>query len=103
MNCCYCCCRVVAELDGQYVPVPVNIDTVNLVLHQNISTPAQMRRWLDATQIKTSHLVNGEDAALSRVGRTLYEKIFKPYTYKQWSKYPHQLNASVLLRIPVAR
>ena len=34
-------------------------------------------------------------------GPELYEKIFKYYTYKQWAKYPAQLDASVLLRIPV--
>ena len=34
-------------------------------------------------------------------GPELYDKIFKHYTYKQWDKYPAQLDASVLLRIPV--
>ena len=34
-------------------------------------------------------------------GLELYEKIFKYYTFKQWDKYPAQLDASVLLRIPV--
>lgn len=44
---------------------------------------------------------NGEDAALSRAGEELYEAIFKHYTKKQWDKYPEELDASVLLRIPV--
>ena len=44
---------------------------------------------------------DGEEAALSKAGQELYEKIFKYYTYKQWDKYPAQLDASVLLRIPV--
>lgn len=64
---------------------------------------------------------NGEEAALSKAvrerpspppfrdprslacpqGHELYEKIFKYYTKKQWDKYPAQLDASVLLRIPV--
>ncbi len=44
---------------------------------------------------------DGEEAALSKAGHELYEKIFKHYTYKQWAKYPAQLDASVLLRIPV--
>lgn len=43
---------------------------------------------------------NGEEAALSRVGPDLYEKIFKHYTKKQWDKYPEELDASVLLRLP---
>jgi UDP-galactopyranose mutase len=35
------------------------------------------------------------------VGPVLYEKIFKEYTFKQWAKYPAELDASVLERIPV--
>jgi len=38
---------------------------------------------------------------LSRVGPVLYEKMFKHYTKKQWDKYPAELDASVLERIPV--
>eukprot|EP00951_Prasinocladus_malaysianus_P050465 scaffold680693_cov45-Prasinocladus_malaysianus.AAC.1 len=44
---------------------------------------------------------NGEEAALSRAGEELYEAIFKYYTKKQWDKYPEELDASVLMRIPV--
>merc|ERR1712127_240708 len=40
------------------------------------------------------------EAALSRVGKSLYEPIFKHYTKKQWDKYPEELDASVLMRLP---
>merc|ERR1712054_628011 len=43
---------------------------------------------------------NSEEAALSRVGPELYECIFKHYTKKQWDKYPSELDASVMLRLP---
>ena len=39
--------------------------------------------------------------AKSRIGDILYEKLIKNYTYKQWNKYPEELNASVLARIPI--
>jgi len=39
--------------------------------------------------------------ALSRIGKTLYEKLIKDYTYKQWNKYPIELDKSVLERIPI--
>lgn len=38
---------------------------------------------------------------MARVGRELYEKIFKTYTIKQWDKSPAELDAAVLNRIPV--
>ena len=39
--------------------------------------------------------------AKSRIGETLYEKLIKDYTFKQWNKYPSELNKSVLERIPI--
>jgi len=39
--------------------------------------------------------------ALARVGQRLYDLIFKPYTFKQWAKYPAELGPEVLSRIPV--
>ncbi len=38
---------------------------------------------------------------LDKVGPELYEKMFRHYTKKQWDKYPEELDASVLNRIPV--
>jgi len=36
-------------------------------------------------------------------GKELYEAIFKYYTKKQWDKFPAELDASVLMRIPVRK
>ena len=35
--------------------------------------------------------------ALSRVGKELYEKMFKPYTFKQWAKYPEESTINEVL------
>ena len=42
-----------------------------------------------------------EDVVVSRVGRDLYEKMFRGYTRKQWGLDPSELDASVTARIPV--
>ena len=39
---------------------------------------------------------NGEEMAISRVGKELYEMLIRPYTKKQWNKYPKVLVASCL-------
>jgi len=44
---------------------------------------------------------NGEYTVLAKVGPILYEALFRDYTKKQWDKYPEELDASVLDRIPV--
>ena len=43
---------------------------------------------------------NGEEMAISRVGKELYEMLIKPYTKKQWDKYPKELDAEVFTRLP---
>ncbi len=93
--------KVLAQVDGQLVPVPVNITTVNKVFGLNLQTEAEMEKWLAKNQVKNDRPSNGEEAALARVGRVLYEKIFKNYTKKQWDRYPAELDAAVLNRIPV--
>jgi len=93
--------RVLAQVDGKLVPIPVNITTVNAVFGATISTEEEMKAWLDVHRKHIAHPKNGKEAALRRVGPVLYEKMFKHYTKKQWDKYPEELDASVLDRIPV--
>lgn len=93
--------RVLALVDGQQVPIPVNITTVNRLFGLNISSEKEMRDWLAANCPSIPEPQNGEEAALARVGPELYDKMFKHYTKKQWDKYPAELDASVLNRIPV--
>ena len=93
--------KVLASVDKHLVPVPVNITTVNILLGLQIKNEAQMRHWMKNNQITSPSIVNSEQAALARVGQYLYEKLFKNYTKKQWDKYPDELDASVLNRIPV--
>lgn len=93
--------RVLARVDGTLVPVPVNITTVNKLLGLSIKNQKEMRAWLDKNQIKNDHPKNSKEAALARVGKVLYEKLFQSYTRKQWEKDPSELDPEVLNRIPV--
>jgi len=93
--------RVLGHVDGTLVPIPVNINTVNALCGTNLQTQKEMKEWLSAVQVVPERMENGENMALSRVGKELYEKIFKTYTKKQWDKHPEELDPSVLARIPV--
>ena len=93
--------KVIARVDDKTVPIPVNITTVNELFDINISTEEEMQIWLEENRTPIEKPANGEEAVLNRVGSVLYEKIFKHYTKKQWDKYPAELDASVLERIPV--
>src|SRR5690554_1699134 len=93
--------RVLANVEGKTVPIPVNIKTVNQLFDLNITSEEEMIKWLDDNRPCIEAPKNGEEAALARVGPVLYEKMFKHYTKKQWDKYPEELDAEVLNRIPV--
>lgn len=93
--------RVLSCVDGLHVPVPVNINTINILFKTHIQTPDQMKHWLKKHTKIIKEPKNSEEAALRRVGQKLYEKMFKNYTRKQWELWPHELNSLVLDRIPV--
>ena len=83
------------------VPIPPSQQTVNDLFHANVHSEEEMERWLDARRVANDDPKNGEESALTRSGPELYEAIFKHYTKKQWDKWPEELDASVLARIPV--
>ena len=93
---------VLAYVDGLYVPVPVNINTANQMFNVSLRDSAEMDAFLATTQVKYDAVpANSEQMAKSRVGVLLYDKIFGPYTRKQWARDPADLAPGVTGRIPV--
>uniref|UniRef100_A0A6C0JRV4 UDP-galactopyranose mutase C-terminal domain-containing protein n=1 Tax=viral metagenome TaxID=1070528 RepID=A0A6C0JRV4_9ZZZZ len=92
--------EVVSYVENKLVPIPVNITTVNQLCGTSITNTEEMDKWLKSVQY-SGEIRNSEDIAISRVGKEIYEKLFKPYTIKQWNKDPTELDPSVLARIPV--
>jgi UDP-galactopyranose mutase len=91
--------RVLASVDGQMVPMPINLDTVNRLYGLSL-TAFEMEAWLAEVAEKRERIVTSEDVVVSKVGRDLYNKFFRGYTRKQWGLDPSQLDASVTARVP---
>jgi UDP-galactopyranose mutase len=91
--------RVLASVDGMFVPIPINLDTINQLYGLKLSS-TEMTEFLESKAIKKDRIVTSEDAVVSKVGTELYEKFFKHYTKKQWGLDPSQLDAAVAARIP---
>ena len=91
--------RVLASVDGQEVPMPINLDTVNKLYGLNL-TSFEMEKWLESVAEKKEHIATSEDVVVSKVGRDLYNKFFRGYTRKQWGLDPSELDASVTARVP---
>ena len=92
--------RVLASVDGKLVPVPINLDTVNLLYGLNL-TSEELEKFFAARAETRPSVRTSEDVVVSKVGRDLYEKLFRNYTRKQWGKDPSELDAQVTARIPV--
>jgi UDP-galactopyranose mutase len=92
--------RVIASVDNKLVPVPINLDTVNVLYDLKLES-AQLEAFFASKAESREAIRTSEDVVVSRVGRDLYEKMFRGYTRKQWGLDPSELDASVTARIPV--
>ncbi|HEU4596601.1 MAG TPA: UDP-galactopyranose mutase [Pyrinomonadaceae bacterium] len=92
--------RVRASVDGQLVPMPINLDTINKLYGLNL-TSFQLEEFFKSVAEPREQLRTSEDVVVSKVGRELYEKFFRNYTRKQWDLDPSELDASVTSRVPV--
>jgi len=93
--------RVLAEVDGKLLPMPINRDTVNRLYGLDLRTEEDMERFLAERAEPRERIDTSEDTVVAKVGRDLYEKFFRGYTRKQWELDPSELHASVTARIPI--
>ena len=91
--------RVLAHVDGQLVPIPINLDTINKLYGLNL-TSFQVEEFFNSVAEKKEQIKTSEDVVVNAVGRELYEKFFRNYTRKQWGLDPSELDASVTARVP---
>ena len=92
--------RVVASVDGQLVPIPINLDTINRLYGLNLNSQ-QVEDFFQSVAEPVEQIRTSEDVVINRVGRELYEKFFRNYTRKQWELDLSELDASVTSRVPV--
>src|SRR6195952_2285856 len=91
--------RVLASVDGQMVPMPINLDTINKLYGLSL-TSFEVEKFFESVAEKKDEIKTSEDVVVSKVGRELYNKFFRGYTRKQWGLDPSELDASVTARVP---
>ena len=91
--------RVRASVDGQIVPIPINLDTINTLYGLSL-TSFEVEEFFKKVAEPKERIKTSEDVVVSQVGRELYEKFFRNYTRKQWGLDPYELDSSVTSRIP---
>lgn len=91
--------RVLASVDGQLVPIPINLDTVNRLYGLSL-TSFELEAFFARVAERIEKIETSEHVVVSKVGRELYEKFFRGYTRKQWGLDPSELDATVTARVP---
>lgn len=92
--------RVLSYVDGQLVPIPINLDTINQLYGKALDEEG-VRQFYADRRVATDRIRNSRDVIVSQVGVDLYNKFFKGYTQKQWGVTPEYLDPSVCGRIPM--
>jgi UDP-galactopyranose mutase len=91
--------RVKACVDGQLLPIPINLDTVNELYGLDL-TSEELEEFFAERAEPVDRARTSEDVVVGTVGRDLYEKFFRGYSRKQWGLDPSELDASVTARVP---
>lgn len=93
--------RVRSNINGKLYPFPINRNTLNQLYNLDLKNDTETQLYFDSVREKIQSPKNSEEMVLSLVGKDLFEKFYKNYTYKQWGIEAKNLSPSVTARIPV--
>lgn len=93
--------KVLAKLNGELYPIPINRITVNKLYDKNFTSEREVAEFFETVRESRHPILNSEDIIVNQVGIDLFEKFFRYYTKKQWNLEPRELSPSVCGRIPV--
>ena len=95
----------VARYKNELYNLPFNLNTFskmfNLVTLQDIEKKLDEERKEGLAKLNGREPQNLEEQAISLVGTTVYEKLIKGYTEKQWGMSCKELPVSIIKRLPV--
>ena len=91
--------RVLAQVDGELYPLPINRTTLNRLYRRNFDE-AEAAAYLESVRIPRDPIRTSEDVVFNSVGNDLCEKFFRGYTRKQWGLDLSELSGGVTARIP---
>ena len=91
----------VARYKDELYNMPFNMNTFNKMCGVVTPKEAQNKIEEEKKEANISEPKNLEEQAISLVGRTIYEKLVKGYTQKQWGKECKDLPSFIIKRLPV--
>lgn len=95
--------EVLARVDGEYIPVPFNLNTLKKVYGDKAEKLKQklIARYGYGKRVPILELRSCEDKDIADIAEYVYNNIFLKYTMKQWGQTPEEIDPSVTARVPV--
>ena len=91
----------VARYKKEVYNLPFNMNTFNKLW--GVFTPKEAKEKIEEelANVNIKEPKNLEEQAIKLVGKTIYEKLIKGYTEKQWGKPCNELPSFIIKRVPV--
>ena len=91
----------IARIGNEVYNMPFNMNTFSKIWN-DVFTPEEALRHINEEKKEiVGEPRNLEEQAISLVGRTIYEKLIKGYTEKQWNRNCKDLPSFIIKRLPV--
>ena len=88
-----------ASVDGQLLPMPINLDTVNRLYGLSL-TSFEMEGFLASVAEQARHPAHLRGRGREQGRARPVQQVLRGYTRKQWALDPSELDASVTARVP---
>ena len=96
--------KVLAMVDGQFVPLPFNLNTLQKLFPPLLAEKFEktlLNHYNYNEKIPISELIKTDDADLKFLAKYINEKIFLHYTEKQWGQSAENIGSEVTARVPI--
>jgi UDP-galactopyranose mutase len=87
--------------DGRFAPLPINLDTINMVFGKTLRIEAEAADFLRCVAVPSGNPKNAAEHLRSRIGDVLTDLFFRPYTRKMWGRELEDIDAGVVRRLPI--
>ena len=91
----------IAKYKDEVYNLPFNMNTFSKLWGVFTPEEAKQKMEQELNQVLFKEPQNLEEQAIKLVGKTIYEKLVKGYTEKQWGKSATELPAFIIKRLPV--
>lgn len=96
--------EVVANVHGELIPVPFNLNTLHKVYRKEKADELEeilIREYGEGSRVPIMQLRENPNPEIKAIADYVYENIFLNYTMKQWGQTPEEISPEVTARVPV--